>query len=193
MNANFVQARDMIVKSREAMRRGDKVTARMLGEQAALLVPDMEDAWLILAASDPNREDALAYAKRAREINPHSTRARKGVDWAEGRLNQAQGRSARVEFSRNQSVVASPIKFESIKPDPPADSKPRIPRDRLLLFGGIFALLTCLVFIFAAWSAASSPAFAEIVERAPVPTQENLWAQVNIPKPLVTSLEVSEF
>ena len=44
MNANIIQAREYVLKAREALRRGDKETARMFGEQAALLAPDMEDA-----------------------------------------------------------------------------------------------------------------------------------------------------
>ena len=73
------EAHDLIVKAREALRRGDKETAHSLGEQAALLEPGMEDAWLVLTASDPNPEDALAYAQQALEINPSSERARKAV------------------------------------------------------------------------------------------------------------------
>ncbi|HEX9386803.1 MAG TPA: hypothetical protein VF918_10830, partial [Anaerolineales bacterium] len=62
MNHQFIEARELIVKAREALRRGDKPSARQLGEQAALLMPDLEDVWLVLAASDPNPHDALAYA-----------------------------------------------------------------------------------------------------------------------------------
>ena len=54
MNTKFIEARECIAKAREVLRRGDKATARPLGEQAALLAPGMEDTWLILAACDPN-------------------------------------------------------------------------------------------------------------------------------------------
>ncbi|NJC95914.1 MAG: hypothetical protein FIB03_06185 [Anaerolineae bacterium] len=60
MNTKFLEARELVTKAREALRRGDKESARGLGEKAALLMPEMEDAWLVLAASDPNPEDALA-------------------------------------------------------------------------------------------------------------------------------------
>src|SRR5215216_4551539 len=90
MDPKFLEARDHVLKAREALHRGDKTSAWKLGEQAALLVPDMEDAWLILAASDTNPEDALAYAQKALEINPLSTRARKAVEWTQGRTKQGQ-------------------------------------------------------------------------------------------------------
>lgn len=96
MNKKFLEARECIAKARQALRRGDKVTARRLGDQAALLLPGMEDAWLVLAASDPNPRDALAYAKKALEINPQSTRARQGVEWASRRLNQSGSSNASV-------------------------------------------------------------------------------------------------
>ena len=71
MDPKFLEAREHILKAREALHRGDKAFAWKLGEQAALLAPNMEDAWLVLAASDPNPHEALAYAQKALEINPH--------------------------------------------------------------------------------------------------------------------------
>ena len=189
MNANFVQARELIAKAREALRRNDSETARQLGEQAALLAPDMEDAWLVLAASEPNPEDALAYAEKAVQLNPQSTRAHKGVEWAEGRLKQAQaGRTTRVEpvaaarLPKAQTeAIARPIKRESKKNNPPVEVKPN---RRVWMVGATFGLLACIVFVFTAWSAITSPAFASILNSPPAPTQEILWAHVNIAKPL---------
>src|SRR5690242_4436535 len=103
MDPKFLEARDHVLKAREALHRGDKASAWKLGEQAALLVPDMEDAWLILAASDTNPEDALAYAQKALEINPSSTRAHKAVEWTRGRTKQAPAPKETVE------PVAEPI------------------------------------------------------------------------------------
>jgi hypothetical protein len=92
MNNEFIKARELLAKAREALRHGDKATARQLGEKAAFLAPEMEDVWLVLAASDPDPREALAYARKALQINPQSMRARRGVEWAVGRLNQAQVR-----------------------------------------------------------------------------------------------------
>src|SRR5919106_3809911 len=77
MNHQFIEARELVAKAREALRRGDKSFARQLGEKAAYLAPKMEDVWLVLAASDQNPEDALAYARKALELNSQSTRARR--------------------------------------------------------------------------------------------------------------------
>ena len=90
MNYKFLEAREHVAKAREALRRGDKESARRLGEQAALLAPNIEDVWLILAASDPSPRHALAYARKALRINPQSARARRGVEWSLAQLNQAE-------------------------------------------------------------------------------------------------------
>ena len=64
MNPNPFQAREYIAQARAALQRGDKEAAWKLGRQASLAAPRMEDAWSILAASDPNVKHALAYARR---------------------------------------------------------------------------------------------------------------------------------
>src|SRR6266508_1921216 len=94
MDLKLIEAREHMIKAREALRRGDKQTARDLGEKAALLVPNLEDAWLILVAADSNPEDALAYAKKALELNPQSTRAPKALEWAKKQLQKAHSESS---------------------------------------------------------------------------------------------------
>src|SRR3972149_8102139 len=91
MNNKIVEAREYVIKAREALLRGDPESSRRLGEQAALLAPDMEDAWLVLAASDPNPQDALAYAGKTLELKPESTRDRKGAGWAAASLDRVRG------------------------------------------------------------------------------------------------------
>jgi lipoprotein-anchoring transpeptidase ErfK/SrfK len=215
MNPNINQARDQIMKAREALRRGDRETARRLGEQAALLEPGMEDAWLILAASDPNPQDALAYARKALEINPQSTRAHKAFEWVQGRLGQSQvgldpvtptpaiaPLPVRVPRPLNSDVpqaapkphveaIPVPVRLSPARGEVP-EAAPKSNR-RAWLFGSTFGLLICIVFVLVAWSAATSPAFASILERAPAPTQENLWAQVEVAKPSVTPIDSSAF
>ncbi|MCC6500433.1 MAG: L,D-transpeptidase family protein [Anaerolineales bacterium] len=185
MEANFDQALELATKAREALRRGDKLGARMLGEQAALAAPDLEDAWLILTASDEDPNDALAYAKKALELNPHSLRARKAVEWAEGKLTQAKPAKERSLPVRNESPAGIPIVRES-KAEPPKVEPKR--NGRLVLYAGVFGLLACVVLAFAAWSAFSNPVFASILKSSPAPTQENLWAPVEIAKPTITPI-----
>lgn len=205
MNANFAQAREYVLRARESLRRGDKETARMLGEEAALLAPDQEDAWLILAASDPNPEDALAYARKAREVNPQSTRAQKAVAWAEGvvlsarqkisKEAQDQARAGREAVAPRSQVDTPAAPVQHLQRPLKTEIPPAAPKSnrRIWFYGSTIGLLICIVFAFAAWSAAASPAFADLVDSAPAPTQENLWAPVEIAKPSVTPIDAGAF
>ena len=194
MDTKFIEARKYIANAREALRRGDRHSAWKLGEQAALLAPDMEDVWLVLAASDPNPQNALAYAQKAREINPESTRARRGVEWASGQLKQIQAGNARVATdgnSRNDAIASLPKRIY----------REAIPYPQLKVSGQNWLYLAlligagCIAVGFAAFFALTSPAFASIVSSvsAPIPTQENLWASVDIAKPAITPIDVSAF
>lgn len=187
MNANINEAHGYITRAREALFRGDKLAARMLGEQAALTAPELEDAWLILAASDENPDDALAYAKKALELAPDSPRARKAVEWAEGKARQAHPSYERVEAPSKPAPRAGiPVVHEAR-----AERKSPEPKrnNRLILYAGALGLLVCVAFVFAAWMALSSPAFASVFNAAPSATPENLWARADVPKPSVTPLD----
>ena len=194
MNPKFIEAREYIAKAREALHRGDKGSARQLGERAALLVPSMEDPWLILAASDPNPRDALAYAQKALEINPQSRRARRGVEWASNRLKPVQ----------NENVL---IKIEENNQNDRNKERPnRVYREVISLtlletngqnwlYPALLIGLGSIVVGFAAFFTFASPAVATIVSNisAPLSPQENLWASVEIPKPTITPIDVSAF
>ena len=200
MDPKFLEARDNILKAREALHRGDKDAAWTLGERAALLVPGMEDAWLILAASDSSPEEALAYAQKALEINPSSTRAHKAVEWTRAQVKKAQSAKELVqpvaesvaEMRSYASVAAIPLGrgFET-----PADPKPEkavLSRNRTWIFAAaIFVFLICVVGAFAAYSVLTRPAVASILSGVAVPTQENLWAPVKIAKPLAAPVDMS--
>ena len=184
MNPRFTEAREWIVKAREALRRGDKVSARKMGEQAALLAPELEDVWLILTASDPNPNEALAYAQKALQISPSSTRAHKAVEWATERVQQSRVTlQEAVSFAR----IAPISVIETPQPKPK-------PNNRTFIYAAAFVgLLMCVMFAFAAYSAVTHPAFASILNRAPVATQADHWASMDIPKASVTPIEASAF
>ena len=124
MDNQNTEAQDLIVKAREALRRGDKETARALGEQAALLAPDMESAWLVLTAAEPNPEEALAYAQQALEINPSSERALKAVEWSIARLKQSQ--AAEGTAAADAPAVLVPTQPEQEQPPAAKKSNNRI-------------------------------------------------------------------
>lgn len=73
----------------EAMRRGDRRTARRHAERAAALDPSREEAWLVLAALAHPRA-SVAYLQKALEINPNSDRARRGMRWALERVRASR-------------------------------------------------------------------------------------------------------
>ena len=192
MDPKYLQAHDLIVRARKALRRGDGESARGMGEQAALLAPDLEDAWLILAASDPEPREALAYARKALELKPDSKRAHRAVEWATGKTKQAPaGRDASPSTAgiQKDAVTAFPRLIPQIA-GPGPKSKPK---KHKWIFAAGLGLLVCAVFAVAAWSAFSSPVFASIINPEPAPAQEDLWALVDVPKPSVTPIDASVF
>lgn len=200
MNPKLLEARDLIAKARESMRRGDKPDAWRLGERAALLVPDLEEAWLILAASDPNPEEALAYAQKALELNPTSTRAQKAVEWTRSQLQKAQSAAARpveVPITKESSVAAvalNPVFSPRVEPVEEAQRPKTKPSRRRWVYAAAFlGLLLCVVGLVAAYSAVTHPAFASILNSQVRPTQENLWAPMEITKPRLTPIQESSF
>ena len=194
MDMKYIEAREYVIKAREALRRGDRPSARQLGEQAALLAPNMEDVWLVLAASESNPQDALAYAQKALEINAISTRAHQAVEWASRRLNpeKVQNAAAVLNQSQNAQVVAAPQKRVYRE----AIASPQLISTKRVWPYAVGAIaLACAVFAFAAYSAVTHPALASIVKNvsAPVSKQEKLWAPVDIVKPTITPIGASAF
>lgn len=82
-------AHNLLVDAQRALRQGNRQVARSLAQQAAILTPDREEPWLILAAIS-NPRASLAYLERALEINPQSTVARQGMHWAIQRWRSSQ-------------------------------------------------------------------------------------------------------
>jgi hypothetical protein len=216
MDLKLIEARENIVKAREALRHGDKDTARDLGEKAALLVPDFEDAWLILVAADPNPEDALAYAQKALELNPSSTRAHRAQEWANRQLEKARAESSygltvdaismgQLIGAGNRVGMAEPVRDERREaPLPRAERVERVvgqksPANKakwrpLIYVGALFGFLICSMIGVVPWSAFRNPALSSFLSSGNIiPTQEVLWAQVDLAKPSVTPIDVSAF
>ena len=195
MNNQIIEARELVAKARELLRRGDKASARQIGEQAALLAPDMEDVWLVLTAADPDPQDALAYAQKALELNPQSTRARRAVEWATDRLKQVEAlkeltpvsplpRRAEVAVTQEQHAYQTAVAMPALQTQGRNWLLPALLIGAGILFIGFLVLF-----------AVTSPALASIVSSIGVPasTQENLWAPMDIAKPEVTPIDVSAF
>lgn len=197
MNTTFVEARKHIAKAREALQRGDKEAAWQLGRQAALAAPDMEDAWLVLVASDPSPQDAVAYARKALEINHQSPRARRGLEWALARVRPKNPGNVIVKQSTTLSLSLGPQSGLVGFPKRSNDGKIQGPQARTsgrkwfysVLLMGAGLLVVGLLGLFAL----TRPVLASIASAitAPVPTQEILWASADIAKPEVTPLDAS--
>ena len=195
MNRQFIEARELIAKARESMRRGDKASAWQLGKRAALLAPNLEDVWLVLAASDPDPQDALAYAQKARQINPHSTRAQRAVEWTAGRLKQIEALKERIPVS------PLPQRAEAAVPQPQHTYQTAVAMPVLRSQGQnwlwpVFLIGAGILFIgFLAFIALTRPLLAPILNsfRVPAANQEKLWAPVDIAKPEATPVDVSAF
>jgi|GEM_PF-4826852 len=87
MDQRQAASREAIRKSRQALISGNKAAARYHAVRAIQLSPELEDAWLMLAAVASPRA-SVAYVKEALKINPNSLRAKQALDWAVGRLNK---------------------------------------------------------------------------------------------------------
>jgi lipoprotein-anchoring transpeptidase ErfK/SrfK len=196
MTNKFIEARELIAKAREALRRGDKASARQMGERAARLAPSMEDVWLVLTAADPDPQDSLAYAKKALQINPQSTRAQRAVEWATDRWKQVEAlknlspvsplpRRPEVAVTQKQRAYQTAVAMPTLKYQG-RNWLPVLLVGAATLFIGFIALFVIL---------ASYPALGSLVSGIGLPasTQENLWAPADIAKPEVTPLKVSAF
>jgi len=197
MNNQFIEARELIAKARESLRRGDKASARQMGERAARLAPSMEDVWLVLTAADPDPQDALAYAKKALQTHPQSPRAQHAVEWATNRWKQVEAlkdltpvsplpRRAEVPVTQEQRAYQTAVAMPALKTQGRNWLLPVLLVGAAMLFVGFIALFVV---------ATSYPALSSVVSSIgrPAATQENLWAPADIAKPEVTPIDVSAF
>jgi lipoprotein-anchoring transpeptidase ErfK/SrfK len=199
-----IKARELVITAREALRHGDKATARQLGEKAARLAPEVEDAWLVLAASEPDPQQALGFARKALQVNPQSMRARRAVEWTAGRLKPARVQPEASGIPSNEqtapkiipnqvgAVTSPPEKraYQTAVALPQLTSNGRNWLLPVMLTGAVFMFLGFIVLF-----AVTRPALASIVSGVSglVPTKENLWAPAEIAKPEVTPIGASAF
>jgi lipoprotein-anchoring transpeptidase ErfK/SrfK len=112
MNPNQLAAFKNLEQAQQALKAGDKITARQLVAQAAQLAPELEEVWLLMAALASPR-GSVAYLERALQINPNSERAQKGMLWAQGRLKQEQdNRSSVVAQPSSEQPTDKPVRVE---------------------------------------------------------------------------------
>lgn len=152
----------LLRQGRRALVRGQRREARRLFEQALVLDPAREEAWLLIAAvASPHA--SLAYLARALEINPRSQAARNGIAWARRRLaNEIAAMPAGDNVPK--SLAVSPLQpAPARRPSPGIDARTTfalrglsplvLARDRLagravglwLMASGVMALTALVV------------------------------------------------
>ncbi len=149
-------------QARQALNSKKRTEARRFAMQAARLDPQLEEAWLILAAL-ASPEASLRYLQRALEINPASERAQRGMAWALKRKAESaqpaapftvQAPTQPISIQSSQAPAriapAGPVvpsiqpARERTRPSPPAPAKPDH-RKRTWIWGVLaIALVICL-------------------------------------------------
>ncbi|HEY3311899.1 MAG TPA: L,D-transpeptidase family protein [Anaerolineales bacterium] len=114
MNPNQLAAFKILEQAQQALKAGNKDSARQFAAQAAQLAPELEEVWLLMAALAAPR-DSVGYLEKALLINPNSERAKKGMAWAQGRLPAVP--PAKVETPRplvEQQAEAPAVKAKAV-------------------------------------------------------------------------------
>ena len=173
-NSDQLQARQAIQNAREALRSGDRKTARRWAELAASLAPNTEEPWLILAAVASPRA-SLGYLERALTINPNSKRAREGMRWAQARVQADSG-------------ATEPAKAVKRSKGPTKSASKKTPKKRRSFLPYLLIIiLACLVGLVA-FSISTTPALAFIRSSVSPATQapQQSWSEADIAKPTYT-------
>jgi lipoprotein-anchoring transpeptidase ErfK/SrfK len=90
-------------QAKRALSNGQRHEARRLAHRAAALAPHQEEPWLVLAAIATPRA-SIGYLRKAIEINPNSSRAKKGLEWAEKRATKSDSPPAHNEHSETLAL-----------------------------------------------------------------------------------------
>jgi lipoprotein-anchoring transpeptidase ErfK/SrfK len=131
---------------------------------------------LILAAMVGPRE-SMEYIRKALEANPNSPRAKQGMELTMKKLGETPKAGINSkDGEQTQSGARS------------GDAKN--PKKRSSILPILLIVMGCAVFVFAAWSAATSPVLASILNISSTPKAQTRppFAQVNIAKPAVAAV-----
>jgi lipoprotein-anchoring transpeptidase ErfK/SrfK len=217
MTDNLSAAKEALRRSRMALRKGEKDSARRWAEKAAVLAPQLEEPWLVLAAvSRPQL--SIHYLKRALKINPDSERAKKGMAWVMKKLsvteprdqdagaitspNKPQQRPARQKVKtqpRHTSGGILHIHSQVIEDTQPIPIRavPSSQRSEKRHFWQISlpALLVTVIVVSAVWALLPrASSFAASFNASPTATLvQQHWGQADISKPTYTPTATATF
>ncbi len=205
MNPNQAAAFQALQQAQQALKTGDKPSARHFAEQAVRAAPELEEAWLMMAAlASPHA--SVQYLQRALQINPSSERAQKGMIWAMERLKKEQTAHATAppeaakpnaqaasvaERTQPTRPVPSPIEAQPerrpaaplpvSKPKAARAAQPNPQKHRRIPILPLLALLLCIIIGGVIWLSASPVAAFFRSEPGGL-----AWEQVEIAKPTTT-------
>jgi lipoprotein-anchoring transpeptidase ErfK/SrfK len=167
MNDNFPkEAFQALINARDAMRNKQPEQAFHWASLASEHAPEMEEAWLIMAAASPQPIDSIRYLQEALKINPTSQRARQGMSWAVKKLRetrQSTPESKTPSTSSNTSTDASTTKTKG-KSSPTPKKKlsrwwilPAATFTAFLVLSGVWLLSPTIETVFANQPAMQRP------------------------------------
>ncbi|MGB8213869.1 MAG: L,D-transpeptidase family protein [Anaerolineales bacterium] len=186
--------RRALLNSQQAIQRGDRLAAHDWAEKAALLGPEAEEPWLILAAISEPR-DSVRYLEQALKINPHSQRARKGMHWAVERLRHTQPEN-QERYNTSQPVsglnsLAEPdIQPHAQKTPPPDEARSAASANRHSAkslarvrwsFLALFLVAVCITAVWAFWPGNADPVLAFLHVPRSLPAISGILASMDTP------------
>lgn len=185
----------------QAMRQGNRTEARRLAMEAARLDPQMEDAWLVLAAL-ASPEASVRYLQRALEINPFSQRAQRGMEWALNRLNAEKRVAASqqpppVAQTTDQHAAPAPsISPARERTQPVPAFRKNTSRPKLGWLWASLAIIIILCLAVAAWF--TLPTLTAVARSASAARPEGVLAKpsltpTNTPTPTATPTATATF
>lgn len=154
MNSDHQLSRNYLQQAVNAYRKREYTKTRNYAIRAIQIDPELEDAWLLLAAiASPTA--SIAYLNEAKKINPSSERVRQGMIWAQKRLDKRVLSSShtpsahlpptRASFQAITRDTSTPLHSIDLEPHPPSKAKTS-PKTRLSLL--IFSVLVLLIIGF---------------------------------------------
>jgi lipoprotein-anchoring transpeptidase ErfK/SrfK len=176
MQQNQLAAFKILEQAKSAMKSGDNPAARQLARQAAQLAPELEEAWLMMAAL-AKPQASLEYLRKAQQINPTSPRVQKGLAWATENLLKEQVQTRSTPISRPEPIAEEetiPLsKTQSPRQPAPVRVKKTRSRKPLIYAALLGLLLICMIGggIFAASAAPVSALFRQMLPDVPAATQ----------------------
>jgi lipoprotein-anchoring transpeptidase ErfK/SrfK len=115
-----------IQNSQSALKRGEKLAARRWAEKAITLAPEREEPWLLMAAL-AHPLASVGYLNQALKINPQSSRANAGMQWALKRVDEYQKAALTAPQLNFSPAVTEQAPQDEKGFKPQSDSQPPAP------------------------------------------------------------------